>query len=293
METISLPQLQEMFAGLRGQETGWNIDSELPWGYYFTSTSPESLEKVADALAARKFAVTGIFEGDEGQFILQSERIEQHTPESLFALNAELNALAGQFPGVEYDGMDVNPHGEEGDCCCDGECDDCDCEDGHEDHACCGGGEEHECGCGGGSRHYHPESEPVENPELLAAIRKIASDQSAEAQQELTMALQRGLYLVPVFTGRIDTDPADDEALQVLVCTDQNDAEFLPLFTDEDSLKAWTSEEVSAMVLTAPEAWDLILTQPECAGGVINPGQAALPLNREMVTLLQKMIDPA
>lgn len=289
MQTISLPQLQEMFASLR-TETDENIDGEMLWGYYFTAAAPEVLESLAETLEARGFDIDEIFQSDdEPIYILQAERFEKHTPESLFALNAELETVAGQFAGVEYDGMDVNPADNEDDdeCGCTGG--DCDCEsEGEEAHECCGGKGGESC-CGG--KHCHSESEPITNPQILAAIERIAGDRSEDAQQELTLALQRGLFLVPVFTGRIDTEPTDDEAVQVLVCTDEKNDEYLPLFTDEAALKAWTDEDVAAMVLTAPEAWEFIVSQPECAGGVVNPGAAALPLSREMVGLLKKMID--
>ena len=281
METITLQQLQEMFAGLRS-ESDWNIDGEMLWGYYFTAPAPEVLESVAETLSERGFDISEIFEGDdEPIFILQAERLEKHTPESLFALNADLEALATKFEGVEYDGMDVNPIDVEDDC--DGEdcdCEDCDCEHDEKEHECC-------CGSGG----CRTESEPIENPELIVAMAKIGANPSEEAQQDLTLELQRGLYLVPVFTGASDTAPANNESMQVLVCTDENDAEFLPLFTDEAALKEWTNETVSAMVFTAPEAWEFILAQPDCAGAVVNPGSTSLPINREMVGLLKKMID--
>ena len=284
MELISLPELQKMFLDLRS-ETDWNVDAEMLWSYYFTAATPELLESVAAALEEKEFISDDIFESeDQPGFILELARIETHTPESLFAMNAELEALAARFEGVEYDGMEVNPITDDADCGCGGDCENCeDCEGEHQH-------EEHEC-CRGGGKHCHSEGEPIENPDLLVAIAKISSDRSEEAQHELTLALQRGLYLVPVFTGDIDTEPADDKAVHVLVCTDESGAEYLPLFTDEAALKAWTEDEVSAMVLTGPEAWDFILSQPECSGGVINPGDASLPLNRDMVTLLKKMID--
>ena len=226
-----------MFAGLRS-ESDWNIDGEMLWGYYFTAAAPEMLESVAESLSERGFDISEIFESDdEPIFILQAERLEKHTPESLFALNAELEVLASKFEGVDS------------------------------------------------------ESEPIENPELVAAIQKFASNGTEDSQYDLTLQLQRGLYLVPVYADDAHAAPAEEGSLQVLVCTDEEDAEFLPLFTDEAVLKAWTKEKVSAMVLTAPEAWEFILSQPECSGAVVNPGDAGLPLSREMITLLKKMID--
>ncbi len=306
MQTIPLDQLQKMFAEMRTEND--SIDGEMLWSYYFTSSDAEALEPVAEALDERGYGLSEIIHNEEEEiYMLQAERFETHTPESLFALNADLEALAAQFPGVEYDGMDVNDGDDEEDGeCCGGNCG---C-GGHgqegEEHECCGGhgnhgdaeGEEGQGCCGGhggqgGSgccgKHVHHENEPITNPQILAAVERIATDRSEEAQSELTLALQRGLYLVPVFK-QADAESAD-ESVNVLVCTDDKGQEYLPLFTDEAALKTWTQEPVSAMVLTAPEAWEFILTQPECAGAVINPGSKALPLNREMVAILKKMID--
>lgn len=290
METISLQQLQTMFKEL-GSETGWQLDGEMLWTYYFTAATPEALESVVDALESYEFEVDEIFENEEEPgYILEIGRIEKHTPESLFALNAELEAIASKFEGVEYDGMEVNPASgeDEEECECEGKCENCECEENEDkpqEKGCCGGG--------GGGCHCRTEGQPIENPEILTAIETISKDQSESAQYGLTLALERGLYLVPVFSGRLDGESSEDESIQVLVCTDEKGDEYLPLFTDESALKTWTAEKVSAMVLTAPEAWDFILSQPECSGGVINPGGVALPLNREMVTLLKKMIDDA
>jgi len=283
METISLPQLQTMFVEL-GSETGWKLDGEMLWSFYFAAPTPEVLESVVDALEPYGFDLDEIFENeDEPGFYLEVGRAETHTPETLFARNAELEAIAAKFEGVEYDGMEVDPiPSDDDECDCEGNCENCDCDENEavaEEKCCCGGG------------HCHTESEPIENPEILTAIAAVSKDPSEATQHGLTLALERGLYLVPVFAGRLDTDPSDDEAVQVLVCTDEKGDEYLPLFTDEAALKGWTEESVSAMVLTGPEAWDFILSQPECSGGVINPGGAALPLNREMVTLLKKMIE--
>lgn len=301
MQTIPLDQLQKMFAAMRTEDD--SIDGEMLWGYYFTSPDADALEPVAEALDEQGYDLSEIVKSDEEQlFILQAERFESHTPESLFALNAELETLAARFPGVQYDGMDVNNGEDEEEGCghCGGD-EDHECCGGHgEDHECCGGhGEEereegHQC-CGGHGgagccgKHVHHEGEPITNPQILAAVERISTDRSEEAQAQLTLALQRGLYLVPVFK-QTDAESAD-ESIQVLVCTDEKNDEYLPLFTDEAALKGWTQEQVAAMVLTAPEAWDFILTQPDCAGAVINPAGASLPLNREMVGILKKMID--
>ncbi|MDD5349408.1 MAG: SseB family protein [Chthoniobacteraceae bacterium] len=298
MQTIPLAQLQELFAELRQQNQG-AIDTEQPWSYYFSAPTTEALDALSNALDSYHFDGDEIDE-DEDRFFLELTRVETHTPESLFALNAELEAAAARFEGVVYEGMNIQTGDEDG-CCCGGDgCGECGDEDSEEEHECCGGHGHEEGGCCGGhghgkeggccGKHYHSADDPIENPELLTAIGALSNDRSEAAQRALTLALQRGLYLVPALAGRPGEEPADDDAVQILVCTDENNDEYLPLFTDEAALKAWTQEAVSAMVMTAPEAWDFILAQPECAGGVINPASAGLPLNREMVGMLKKML---
>src|SRR5690348_13267817 len=49
METITIEQLQELFAGLRS-ETSWNVDGEMLWGYFFISKDQEKLERAANTL---------------------------------------------------------------------------------------------------------------------------------------------------------------------------------------------------------------------------------------------------
>lgn len=270
MDTITLEQLKELFAGLR-TETPWNVDGEMLWGYFFNSQTEEKLAHAAEALAQGGYNVVGIFKNeDEPGYLLQVQRVEIHTPESLFARNQQLEALATEFELDAYDGMDVNPVQSE------------------EELAAVDGVD------ADGQSEFDNSPEGVENPDLVAAIAALAQDPSEGAQDALTMQLQRGLYLVPVFSD--PQDPAESEEgeeVQLLVCTDPEGAEFMPLFTDTAAMEAWTEEPVNAMALNAGEAWDFILSQPDCAGAVVNPGGLALPLNRQLVEFLKSGADQA
>lgn len=292
MDTITLEQLQELFAGLRAQ-TPWDVDGEMLWGYFFTSPSPEKLKGAAEALLPQGYRLVGIFKSeDEPTYVLHVERAEVHTPETLFARNQQFEALATEFELEAYDGMDVNP--------VDGESDTEDFDETEDDEDT----EEEEDGEDDDDLEFADSDDssefngPIENPALVAAMAAINEREDDEqAQAALTEELQRAIYLVPVFGDagdfadlddeEDDADEDEDEAVQLLVCTDENGAEFMPLFTDAEALKGWTEEPVSAMALNASEAWDFILSQPECSGAVINPGGLALPLERTVVEFLK------
>ncbi|MEI6351172.1 MAG: SseB family protein [Verrucomicrobiota bacterium] len=266
MDKISLEQLQEMFAGLR-KETPWDMDGEMLWGFFFISPSEEKLETVGEALEELEYEVDGVYKcEDEDSYILQAERVEKHTPESLGARNDELEALAAKL-GVEYDGMDVNPVPSD---------DDFEFEEDEEDGAFSG-------------------AETIANPDLVAAIEALKSSNSEGADEALSVELQSAVYLVPYMTEQ-DPESADegDEFVQLLVCADPEGAEYLPLFTDEESLRVWTKEQpVSAMAFNAEDAWDMVLSQADCSGAVVNPGGLALPIDRKLVELLKQGLDEA
>jgi hypothetical protein len=106
---IELEQLEEMFSNMRAK-TKWNVDGPMLWGYFFTDPSEGKLQKAATRLVAQDYSFVQIYPTDDGRTrFLHVERVETHTPKSLFARNAQLDALANEF-GLEcYDGMDVGP----------------------------------------------------------------------------------------------------------------------------------------------------------------------------------------
>ena len=259
METITLHQLQKLFTDLR-TETTWDVDGEMLWGYFFLAPDPDKLMAAGGALAEQGYEIVGVFENDEDEgeeysHVLHVERVETHTPESLHARNQELDAFATQYGLSAYDGMDVNPVDGE-----DEDFDDLDEDDG--DGA-------------------------IENPALVAAINALQEDNSEAAQQELTNQLQNAGFLLPV-SGEPSEEEDDDNELQLIVCTDDEGLEFLPLFTDVASLKNWADETTSAMAIDSSEAWEYVLSAPEFAGAVINPADASIAIPRDQVEILKQ-----
>src|SRR5688572_24625564 len=106
---IPLERLEDMFANMRA-DTNWNVDGEMLWGYFFTDPDPKKLEPVAQHLAETGYRVVKFYPADDGStHWLHVERIEQHTPKTLFARNQELEQVAANFRIATYDGMDVGP----------------------------------------------------------------------------------------------------------------------------------------------------------------------------------------
>lgn len=109
MPKIPLAHLEEMFRNMR-TEAQWDTTAPLLWGYFFTDPDATRLQPVAHHLASLGYRVVSIYPTDDGSTcFLHVERVEVHTPRSLDARNAELEALAARFRIESYDGMDVGP----------------------------------------------------------------------------------------------------------------------------------------------------------------------------------------
>ena len=106
---IELGLLEDMFSGIRAK-TKWNVDGPMLWGYFFTDSSAEKLERAATHLTAQGYHLVEIRETDDGSTrVLHVERVEAHSPQTLFARNEVLYKLADQLELDSYDGMDVGP----------------------------------------------------------------------------------------------------------------------------------------------------------------------------------------
>ncbi len=275
---MTLEQFQRLFEELR-TETKWDVEGELLWGYYFSSPSSEKLSGLSDLMEESGYRVVGIFEDDEneGGFTLRVEEEEAHTPESLLARNLEFEAIAQRDEETLFQGLDVNSVSLDED---EDEAGDDDEEDDDEDDDDDFFDDEEDDG-------------PVENPELIAAIEQLTAEGTTEAQDAVTNALLDAVFLIPTIPdgeGEAN-DEDDDEMIQLMVCVDEEEREFLPLFTDVNALRAWKDETVTVMELPAFEAWDFILAQASCSGAVINPETHSLAVTREQVEYLQSVTD--
>jgi len=104
---IPLAKLQADFAAMRAQGRV-NVDGPLLWGYFFVDPDRAKLATAAAQLRAKGYHLVGIAQvPTRNLFRLHVERVEVHTPESLYARDIELEALVRKLHLASYDGMTV------------------------------------------------------------------------------------------------------------------------------------------------------------------------------------------
>jgi len=86
---------------------GVDINQNLLYGYFFFDKSKQSLEKLQLALVKRSYKFVSIKKLDEGQYMLQVEKIEKHTRQSIFQREQQLAQLATAYHIASFDGFDV------------------------------------------------------------------------------------------------------------------------------------------------------------------------------------------
>lgn len=111
-DMITFEQIDEFFKETRAlhqeERIEWSIDGECRWSYYFIDSKRENLIPLADHLEAEGYDIAAIDESDDdGEYFLQVDKLETHTPDSLFKRGEEFETLAEQFNVADYDGMDV------------------------------------------------------------------------------------------------------------------------------------------------------------------------------------------
>jgi len=135
---------------------------------------------------------------------------------------------------------------------------------------------------------------PVTNPALLAAMNGLGAGTDQTATDTLIRELNRAVYLVATLLDQANVKQESPghvtfekgSLIKVLLVTTSDEQSLLPLFTDWDAIRTWTSDPVSSMVMSANQAWDLALEQYQ--GVVINPGGPVLELDRNQMEDLRR-----
>ena len=113
-KNIYIEQLEEMYANIQSN-TDWNTSGDMLWGYFFTHSEPEKLEKAKGVLITKGYRFVDIYVSDKDEpsdpdmFWLHMEKIETHSPKSLDETNNEFFIFAHEFGLDSYDGMDIGP----------------------------------------------------------------------------------------------------------------------------------------------------------------------------------------
>ena len=138
-------------------------------------------------------------------------------------------------------------------------------------------------------------NQPITNTDLLAALDALTQADTPAARQLVATQMQAANYLVAILTDELRTTPGDapnQVTLQagskfgVLTCDDGQGGQVLPLFTDWEALRHWTTRPVSTLVLPAAEAWQFALAGGTYASLVINPADQGIFLAREALARL-------
>ena len=129
---------------------------------------------------------------------------------------------------------------------------------------------------------------PVANPMLLMALADNAVNDTPYSRRILTEQLLQATFLVAIIAPDVLEETDNDagqttwqagSSFSVLLSGDGQGGQRLPLFTDWDTLRKWTDEPVSGLVMTADEAWVFALADKLYAGVVINPSTDRLVLS--------------
>lgn len=108
-ERITLAQMESMFQNLR-TKTPLNADGDLLWGYFFMDPREEKLRPVAGELSKAGYRVVDFHLSQDGKtHVLEVQKIERHTAQTLHERNQEFYRLAEKYGIQSYDGMDVGP----------------------------------------------------------------------------------------------------------------------------------------------------------------------------------------
>jgi hypothetical protein len=110
---ITREQLEAMFANI-AKSAGWDMTKPMLWGYFFTHTTPDALDRAAAILRSEGYRVVDVKKTDPEDddpelWWLHVERVEVHSVDSLHERNAAFYRLVAQLGLESYDGVDVGP----------------------------------------------------------------------------------------------------------------------------------------------------------------------------------------
>jgi hypothetical protein len=109
MDIPSREALEAMFEHIR-TATNWRVDGPLLWSYFFTSPSKQKLNSVVPLLEEKGYEAIDIFKSEKGShYVLQVDKEEIHTVESLFDRNEQLCIFAKLHRLRSYSRMEAGP----------------------------------------------------------------------------------------------------------------------------------------------------------------------------------------
>lgn len=103
--SIGLDQISHLFVRLEAQ--GVDLSKPHLYGYFFFDKNRDRLERLSDEIVNNGYRVVSLEQTSEGNFRLHIEKIEIHSPDSLYQRGLTLTEIASKYSVEVYDGFDV------------------------------------------------------------------------------------------------------------------------------------------------------------------------------------------
>jgi len=105
---ISRDEVEALF--LKMQKSGWDMQKNQVWGYFFKDPSQQKLTDFSLELNLLGYTIVDINQSyPDNNYWLHIEKTQQHTIDSLYQLNHFFYQLAEKNSIQSYDGMDISP----------------------------------------------------------------------------------------------------------------------------------------------------------------------------------------
>ncbi len=104
-DALTRGELRQRFAVLRAANT--KVDAPLEWQFVFSGNDPRRLEALSVRLVNDGYRIVSLAAAQaQSAGRLRVARVEQHTPTSLERRNRELRAIASEYSGAAYEGVE-------------------------------------------------------------------------------------------------------------------------------------------------------------------------------------------
>ena len=144
-------------------------------------------------------------------------------------------------------------------------------------------------------------SSKIENPNLVAAIKRLSTDDSKESKDKLAFELNKAQYLAMVILNdnKLSDPKYEDKVyiktdgdIKLEIEADANNNKYLKLYTDYDAIKMCrNSFSDKTIVLQATEVWDILLKREDSIGAIVNPCYDSIPLRKDQVKHLYSKLN--
>lgn len=138
---------------------------------------------------------------------------------------------------------------------------------------------------------------PVEDPLLVAAIRRHAVQRSDESAIEVARQIRSATFLVPFAADELEISPGEEEGkvtikagsvLKFLTAYNAEGVPCLPVFIDWAEVAAWSSQEVSVLTMPFSDVHDFVKMSKGYPGIIINPGTFGWSLSKRQLDAVKE-----